>query len=94
MGTPARWPFLRWATSCLLICAAVALPGCAPRDQAAVPDSPPDAPSAAPTESTRPDAASSIAWLDTELTDAVTGETFTLADYKGKPVLLHAFAVW
>jgi hypothetical protein len=24
----------------------------------------------------------------------VSGESFRLSDYKGKPVLLHAFAVW
>jgi hypothetical protein len=36
----------------------------------------------------------SIAWLDTPLTDAVTGKQFRLSDYKGKPVLLHAFAAW
>jgi len=35
-----------------------------------------------------------IAWLDTPLTDAVTGEQFRLSDFKGKPVLMHAFAVW
>ncbi|MDZ4168111.1 MAG: hypothetical protein U1E26_00455 [Coriobacteriia bacterium] len=38
--------------------------------------------------------ASQIAWLDTELEDAVTGKQFRLADYKGKPVLLHSFATW
>ena len=35
-----------------------------------------------------------LAWLDYELTDAITGETFRISDYKGTPVLLHAFAVW
>lgn len=35
-----------------------------------------------------------MAWLETPLTDAVTGEEFRLSDFKGKPVLLHAFAVW
>ena len=34
------------------------------------------------------------AWLDIELTDAVTGETYAVSDFAGKPVLLHAFAVW
>jgi cytochrome oxidase Cu insertion factor (SCO1/SenC/PrrC family) len=29
-----------------------------------------------------------------ELEDVVTGESFTLADLRGKPVLLHPFAVW
>ncbi len=41
-----------------------------------------------------PPAASTIAWLDIPLTDAVTGKQFRLADYKGKPVLLHPFAAW
>ncbi|MDI6901622.1 MAG: hypothetical protein QMC79_08035 [Anaerosomatales bacterium] len=34
------------------------------------------------------------AWLDIELTDAVTGEKYTVADFAGDPVMLHAFAVW
>ncbi len=34
------------------------------------------------------------AWLDIELTDAVTGDSYTVADFAGDPVLLHAFAVW
>ena len=29
-----------------------------------------------------------------ELEDVVTGESFTLADLRGKPILLHPFAVW
>ncbi len=35
-----------------------------------------------------------VAWLDTELTDVVTGEMYSLSDFKGTPVLLHSFAVW
>lgn len=53
---------------------------------------PTPAPSEAPTQ-VAPEP-SSIAWLDTDLTDAATGRRFRLSDYKGKPVLLHAFAVW
>ena len=34
------------------------------------------------------------AWLDIELTDVVTGETFTLRDLEGEPVLIQSFAVW
>ncbi len=37
---------------------------------------------------------SAIAWLDTELTDVVSGETYRLSDFKGTPILLHSFAVW
>lgn len=34
------------------------------------------------------------AWMDFELTNVVTGETFRISDFKGKPVLLESFAVW
>lgn len=37
---------------------------------------------------------SSRAWLDAELTDVSSGKKFRLSDFKGRPVLLHAFAVW
>jgi len=33
-------------------------------------------------------------WKNVELTDVLTGETFTISDLKGKPVLLESFAVW
>ncbi|MBT3363654.1 MAG: redoxin family protein [Chloroflexi bacterium] len=33
-------------------------------------------------------------WMEIELTDAATGQTFTIADFKGKPILLESFAVW
>lgn len=33
-------------------------------------------------------------WFDMELTDAQTGETFTMNDYAGKVVLLETMAVW
>jgi hypothetical protein len=35
-----------------------------------------------------------VAWLATELTDVSTGETFTIAEFAGTPVLLESFAVW
>lgn len=41
-----------------------------------------------------PAAAGDLAWLELELTDAVTGERFRLSDHRGEPVLLHAFAAW
>jgi peroxiredoxin len=33
-------------------------------------------------------------WFDIELTDAQTGETFTMNDYAGKVVLLETMAMW
>lgn len=33
-------------------------------------------------------------WRDAELTDAVTGEGFSIRDFEGKPVLVESFAVW
>ena len=36
----------------------------------------------------------SPAWMEIELTDVVTGETFKVSDFKGKPILLESFAVW
>jgi len=69
--------------------------GCAPNRVVNAPDSGAPSTPASPTEEpgSEPSAAE-IAWLDTPLTDAVTGEQFRLSDFKGKPVLLHAFAVW
>jgi cytochrome oxidase Cu insertion factor (SCO1/SenC/PrrC family) len=39
-------------------------------------------------------AAAGPAWLDIELTDAATGETFTVASLKGEPVALEPMAIW
>ena len=33
-------------------------------------------------------------WLTAELKDVATGETFTINDFKGSPVLVESFAVW
>jgi hypothetical protein len=33
-------------------------------------------------------------WLTTDLTNARTGETFKIADYKGKVVLVETLAMW
>ena len=35
-----------------------------------------------------------VAWLGVELTDIRTGDTFTLAEFADKPILLETFAVW
>lgn len=45
---------------------------------------------AEPTET----AATTPAWFKVELTDAQTGETFTMNDYAGKVVLLETMAMW
>ena len=33
-------------------------------------------------------------WMDIELTDVRTGQTFRISDFSGKPILLESFAVW
>ncbi|WP_255336205.1 TlpA disulfide reductase family protein [Methanosarcina sp. KYL-1] len=40
------------------------------------------------------DTVSPADWMDYELADARTGETFMVSDFRGKPVLLETFAVW
>ena len=35
-----------------------------------------------------------VPWLGVELTDIRTGDTFTLAQFADKPILLETFAVW
>ncbi|MAF35652.1 hypothetical protein CL622_00860 [archaeon] len=35
-----------------------------------------------------------LGWKDTQLTDVRTGQTFTVAQFTGKPILLESFAVW
>lgn len=44
--------------------------------------------SGATTDATTPE------WFDMELTDAQTGETFTMNDYAGKVVLMETMAMW
>lgn len=36
----------------------------------------------------------STAWMDIDLVDVRTGQTFKISDFKGKPILLESFAVW
>ena len=47
-------------------------------------------------EANMPEIASSMTpdWFDVELTDAQTGESFTVNDYAGKVVLLETMAIW
>ena len=49
----------------------------------------------APTpQAAQPPAQETAGWMDTELTDVITGETFRISDFKGKIILLESFAVW
>lgn len=83
-----------------LLIGAIAVPatGCA-RDVAeeqpppAVEPVEPVAP-AEPTAPTSPAEPSDIAWIETELVDVASGETFRISDFRGKPVLVKSFAVW
>ena len=59
----------------------------------------PDMPSETPAPDVQDSAdgeqlAAQFAWADIELTDVLTGETFRIADFRGKPVLVKTFAVW
>jgi hypothetical protein len=93
---------LSWIASISLVALFVAS-GCAPDRVVTAPTPSPTPPAASSTEASPeaateapPEAApaSAIAWLDTPLTNTVTGKEFRLSDYKGKTVLLHPFAAW
>ena len=88
---------LRFLITILL--ATTLLVGCSTTPEATNPEPPPGETPGGATDDPAPPAdspsePSSRIWLDTELTDVSTGETFRLSDFKGRPVLLHAFAVW
>jgi peroxiredoxin len=36
----------------------------------------------------------SMEWMEIELNDILTGETFRISDFAGKPILVESFAVW
>ena len=38
--------------------------------------------------------AGTLSWVDIELTDVETGETFRVSDFAGEQVLVESFAVW
>lgn len=80
----------------LVLAALITVPGCAPDRVVSEPESSePPPPATVSTETpVEEQPTASIAWLDTPLTDAVTGKEFRLSDFKGKPILLHAFATW
>ncbi len=50
--------------------------------------------SATSTDRTPPADITPPEWFDIELTDAQTGETFTMNDYAGKVVLMETMAMW
>jgi thiol-disulfide isomerase/thioredoxin len=53
-----------------------------------------EAPEATPQPGARQIRDPSPAWLTTELTDACTGEVFTLADFAGKTLFIESMATW
>ena len=48
---------------------------------------------AAPAQ-TDEDPGSTPSWMDIELKDVRTGESFRISDFEGRPILLESFAVW
>ena len=48
---------------------------------------------AAPAQ-TDEDPGSTLSWMDIELKDVRTGESFRISDFGGRPILLESFAVW
>lgn len=64
-------------------------------DSAATPSDPSETIAQATAEATPPAAVAAAAvWRDIELTDAASGETFTLASLEGQPVAIDPMAVW
>ena len=57
---------------------------------------PPEGSTSAEDTGTEPseDTGTTPEWMKIELTDVVTGEKFTIDDFKGKSVLVESFAVW
>lgn len=51
-------------------------------------------PATAPLPAPAPDQPVVRPWMDIELTDVTTGETFKISDFKDKTILLESFAVW
>jgi thiol-disulfide isomerase/thioredoxin len=46
------------------------------------------------TDDTETEPPAQTGWRDIQLTDAVTGQSFKISDFEGKPVFLESFAVW
>lgn len=51
-------------------------------------------PATTPAPAPTPDQPVVRPWMDIELTDVATGETFKISDFEGKSILLESFAVW
>ena len=49
---------------------------------------------ATPEEKSATDKAELAPWMNVELTDVRTGETFKISDFIGTPILLETFAIW
>jgi cytochrome oxidase Cu insertion factor (SCO1/SenC/PrrC family) len=74
----------------LFLSLALTIVGCAPA-QAGVTNAPENPAQILPTNTTVPETPE---WFDMELTDAQTGEVFTINDYAGKVILLETMAMW
>jgi thiol-disulfide isomerase/thioredoxin len=66
-------------------------PEATPSEAAIATEAAQSAPAAIPEPTSEPEAA---AWLEIELTDAATGETFTLASLAGEVVAIEPMAIW
>lgn len=100
MRAPTRLLWTAWLAVFLLACGSAA----PARDTTAPPtetilEKPAEPAAGAPTEAAagaaaEPDVDNSPAWLDLELRDVNSGQTFKLSDFKGQIVLVEAMAVW
>ncbi len=77
----SRWNYL---VVVIVVIGIILLGGCAKQTSPA----PAQPPVPTPTDKLAP------AWMDVELTDVATGQTFKISDFEGKPILLESFAVW
>lgn len=78
--------FFRFALICL--CSALVMSACAPAQADIINTTEPQSTAVPTIAVTTPE------WFDMELTDAQTGEVFTINDYAGKVVLLETMAIW
>lgn len=74
-------------------------PAASAGDPTVAPTAPPSgdpapAPTDAPTDAPTPGVTLDQAWATAELTDVATGETFRIADFAGRPIILETMAIW
>lgn len=50
--------------------------------------------SSSPSPPSQIDSSPTVDWKTSPLVDVRTGETFTISDFTGKPILVESFAVW